>query len=160
MMITTTINQYNLTIHLQGPIEAMKTSYISDPPLAEIDIINLIARGTTTEGAPTSFGASTVLAKGLSEAESAIGSNISGLTGISGLQIDPMISGNNANPTARVGIQKRVTKNFTFTFSTDVTQPQNETVQGEYQLNKRSSVSATRDETGGFAFDGRYHTSF
>jgi translocation and assembly module TamB len=160
LMITTTINQYNLTIHLQGPIEAMKTSYISDPPLAEIDIINLIARGTTTEGAPTSFGASAVLAKGLSEAESAIGSNISGLTGISGLQIDPMISGNNANPTARIGIQKRVTKNFTFTFSTDVTQPQNEIVQGEYQLNKRWSVSATREQTGGFAVDGRYHTNF
>ena len=160
LMITTTIKQYNLSIHLQGPIEALRTSYISDPPLAEIDIINLIARGTTTEGTPTSFGASTVLAKGLSEAESAVGSNISGLTGISGLQIDPMISGNNANPTARIGIQKRVTKNFTFTFSTDVTQPQNEIVQGEYQLNKRWSVSATRDETGGFAFDGRYHTNF
>ena len=160
VLITTTIKQYDLSIRLQGPIDKLQTSYLSDPPLPPIDIINLIARGTTTEGAPESFGANTVLAQGLSAVESTVGSNISKLTGISGLEIDPMIGGNNTNPSARVGIQKRVTKNFTFTFSTDVTQPQNEIVQGEYQLNKRWSISVARDETGGFSADGRYHTNF
>jgi len=160
LLITTTINQYNLSIRLQGPIEKLQTSYISDPPLPPIDIINLIARGTTTEGAPQSFGASAVLAQGLSQVESTVGSNISKLTGISGLQIDPMIGGNNSNPSARIGMQKRVTKNFIFSFSTDVTQPQSEIVQGEYQLNKRWSVSVVRDQSGGFSVDGRYHTNF
>ena len=160
MLITTTINQYNLSVRLQGPIEKLQTSYISDPPLPPIDIINLIARGTTTEGAPQSFGASTVLAQGLSQVESTVGNNISKLTGISGLQIDPMIGGNNSNPSARIGMQKRVTKNFIFSFSTDVTQPQTEIVQGEYQLNKRWSVSVVRDENGGFSVDGRFHTNF
>ena len=160
LLITTTINQYNLSIRLQGPIEKLQTSYISDPPLPPIDIINLIARGTTGEGAPQSFGASTVLAQGLSQVESTVGSNISKLTGISGLQIDPMIGGNNSNPSARIGMQKRVTKNFIFSFSTDVTQPQSEIVQGEYQLNKRWSVSVVRDTSGGFSVDGRYHTNF
>jgi translocation and assembly module TamB len=160
LLITTTINQYNLSIRLQGPIEKLQTSYISDPPLPPIDIINLIARGTTTEGAPQSFGASAVLAQGLSQVESTVGSNISKLTGISGLQIDPMIGGNNSNPSARIGMQKRVTKNFIFSFSTDVTQPQSEIVQGEYQLNKRWSISVVRDTSGGFSVDGRYHTNF
>jgi len=96
----------------------------------------------------------------LSQVESTVGSNISKLTGISGLQIDPAIGGNNTNPSARLGIQKRVTKNFIFTFSTDVTQPQNEIVQGEYELNKRWSVSVVRNASGGFAVDGRYHTHF
>jgi translocation and assembly module TamB len=161
MLITTTINQYNLSVRLTGPIEKLQTTYISDPPLPPVDIINLIARGQTTqEGAPESFGASTVLAQGLSQVESAVGSNVSKLTGISGLQIDPMIGGNNTNPSARIGMQKRVTKNFIFTFSTDVTQPQNEIIQGEYQLNKRWSVSVVRNESGGFAVDGRFHTNF
>jgi len=160
VLITTTINQYNLSVRLQGPIEKLQTSYISDPPLPPIDIINLIARGTTTEGAPQSFGASTVLAQGLSQVESTVGNNISKLTGISGLQIDPMIGGNNSNPSARIGMQKRVTKNFIFSFSTDVTQPQTEIVQGEYQLNKRWSVSVVRDTNGGFSVDGRFHTNF
>jgi len=161
MLITTTINQYNLSISIVGPVEKLQTNYVSDPPLPPVDIINLIARGQTTqEGAPESLGASTVLAQGLGQVESAVGSDISKLTGISGLQIDPMIGGNNNNPSARLGMQKRVTKNFIFTFSTDVTQPQNEIVQGEYQLNKRWSVSVVRNASGGFAVDGRYHTNF
>ena len=160
LLINTTINQYNLSVRLTGPIEKLQTSYTSDPPLPPIDIINLIARGQTTEGAPASFGANAVLAQGLSQVESTVGSNISKLTGISGLQIDPLIGGNNTNPSARLGLQKRVTKNFVFTFSTDVTQPQNEIVQGEYQLNKRWSVSVVRNESGGVAVDGRFHTNF
>jgi translocation and assembly module TamB len=157
MLISTTINQYNLSITIRGPIEKLQTNYVSDPPLPPIDIINLIARGqTTTEGAPASFGASEVLAAGLGQ----VSNQVTKLTGIAGLQIDPLIGGDNANPSARVGIQKRVTKNFTFTFSTDVTQPQSEIVQGEYQLTKRWSVSVVRDQSGGFSMDGRFHTNF
>lgn len=157
MLISTTINQYNLNITIRGPIEKLQTNYVSDPPLPPIDIINLIARGqTTTEGAPASFGASEVLAAGLGQ----VSNQVTKLTGIAGLQIDPLIGGDNANPSARVGIQKRVTKNFTFTFSTDVTQPQSEIVQGEYQLTKRWSVSVVRDQSGGFSMDGRFHTNF
>ena len=157
MLISTTINQYSLNITIRGPIEKLQTNYVSDPPLPPIDIINLIARGqTTTEGAPATFGASEVLAAGLGQ----VSNQVTKLTGIAGLQIDPLIGGDNANPSARVGIQKRVTKNFTFTFSTDVTQPQSEIVQGEYQLTKRWSVSVVRDRSGGFSMDGRFHTNF
>ncbi|HZQ18398.1 MAG TPA: translocation/assembly module TamB domain-containing protein [Terriglobales bacterium] len=157
MLITTTINQYSLSITIRGPIEKLQTSYVSDPPLAPVDIINLIARGqTTTEGAPTSFGANEVLAAGLGQ----VSSEVTKLTGIAGLQIDPLVGGENTNPSARIGIQKRVTSNFIFTFSTDVTQPQSEIVQGEYQFTKRWSVSVTRNESGGFAIDGRFHTKF
>jgi translocation and assembly module TamB len=160
LLITTTIKQYNLSIRLTGPIEKLQTSYLSDPALPPIDIINLIARGKTTEGMPTSLGASSVLAQGLGQVESTVGSNLSKLTGIAGLQLDPLIGGNNTNPSARIGLQQRVTKNFTFTFSTDVTQPQNEVIQGEYQLNKRWSVGAGRDQNGGITVDGRFHTNF
>ncbi|MBV9573511.1 MAG: hypothetical protein JOY93_05615 [Acidobacteriales bacterium] len=82
------------------------------------------------------------------------------LAGISSLQIDPLLGGNNRNPSARVAIQQRLTKNFIFTFSTDVTDPQSEIIQGEYQLSKRWSVSVVRDESGGVGVDGRFHTNF
>ncbi|MBO0911964.1 MAG: hypothetical protein J2P13_09240, partial [Acidobacteria bacterium] len=68
--------------------------------------------------------------------------------------------GENTNPSARIGIQKRVTRDFLFTFSTDVTQPQSEIIQGEYQFSRRWSVSVVRNESGGVAVDGRFHTNF
>jgi translocation and assembly module TamB len=47
--VTTTVEPYNLTLTMRGPLDKLTTSYGSDPPLATADIINLIARGKTTE---------------------------------------------------------------------------------------------------------------
>jgi translocation and assembly module TamB len=158
ILITTTIQQYNLSLTLVGPVNKLRTSYTSDPPLPPVDIINLVARGKTTEeSAPGNFDANQVLAQGLA---GQVSSRLGKLAGISSLTIDPLFGGSNQNPSARVAVQQRVTKNFIFTFSTDVTQPQAEIVQGEYQISKRWSVSATRNQYGGFAFDGRFHTTF
>jgi len=156
--VTTTVEQYNLTLTMRGPLDKLTVSYVSDPPLASADIINLIARGKTTqESNAASQSTDSMIA---SQAASEVSSSVQKLAGISSLQIDPTLGGNNQNPSARVAIQQRVTKNLLFTFSTDVSQPGSEMVQGEYQINKRWSVSAARDQLGGVSVDGRYHTRF
>ena len=156
--VTTTVEQYNLTLTLRGPLDKLTTSYVSDPPLATADIINLVARGKTTqESAAASESTDSMIA---SQAASQLSSSVQKLAGISSLQIDPTIGTNNQNPSARIAIQQRVTKNFLFTFSTDVSQPGSEMVQGEYQVNKRWSGSMARDQLGGVSVDGRYHTHF
>jgi translocation and assembly module TamB len=156
--VTTTVEQYNLTLTLRGPLDKLTTSYVSDPPLATADVINLVARGKTTqESAAASESTDSMIA---SQAASQLSSSVQKLAGISSLQIDPTIGGNNQNPSARIAIQQRVTKNLLFTFSTDVSQPGSEMVQGEYQVNKRWSVSLARDQLGGVSVDGRYRTRF
>jgi len=154
---TTTVEQYNLTLTLRGPLDRLTTSYVSDPPLATADIINLVARGKTTqESAASSQSTDSMIA---SQVASQLSSSVQKLAGISSLQIDPTI-GNGQNPSARVAIQQRVTKNLLFTFSTDLSEPGSEIVQGEYQINKRWSVSVQRDQLGGVSVDGRYHSKF
>lgn len=156
--VTTNVEQYNLTLTLRGPFDKLTTSYVSDPPLPTADIINLIAQGKTTQEAnAVSQSTDSMIA---SQAASQVSSSVQRLTGISSLQINPLVGGNNQSPSARVAIQQRVTKNFLFTFSTDVSQPGNEMVQGDYQINKRWSVSMARDQTGGVSVNGRYHTHF
>jgi translocation and assembly module TamB len=160
VLLTTTISQYNLSLTFRGPLEKMQTSYVSDPPLPTADIINLIARGQTTQQAaasPSNFGASSLLARG---AASQVSSGVQKLAGLSSLSIDPTLGGNNSDPGARIAMQKRVTNNFLFTFATDVTSTQREIIQGEYQFNKRWSASVTRDENGGFAVDGKFHKRY
>jgi translocation and assembly module TamB len=160
ILLTTTINQYNLSLTFLGPLDKMQTNYVSDPPLPTADIINLIARGQTTQqvgAAPSNFGASSLLAQG---AASEVSGGIQKLAGLSSLSIDPTLGGNDSNPGARVAMQKRITSSFLFTFATDVTSTQREIIQGEYQFNKRWSASVTRDENGGFAVDGKYHKRF
>lgn len=155
---TTTIEQYNLTLKLRGSFDKLVTSYTSDPPLATADIINLIAQGhTTQEQNPASQSTDSIIA---SQVTGQVTGGIQQLAGISSLEIDPLLGGNNQNPSARVAIQQRVTKNLLFTFSTDLSQPGSEIVQGDYQINKRWSVSLTRDEVGGVSVDGKFHTKF
>jgi translocation and assembly module TamB len=156
--VTTTVEQYNLTLTLRGPLDKLTTSYVSDPPLATADIINLVARGKTTqESAASSQSTDSMIASG---AASQLSSSVQKLAGLSSLEIDPTLGGNNANPSARVGIQQRVSKKFLFTFSTDVSQPGNEIIQGEYQINQRWSTTVTRDQLGGVSIDGKYHKRF
>ena len=156
--VGTIVEQYNLTLNLRGPLDKLTTSYVSDPPLATADIINLVARGKTTqEQAASSQSTDSMIA---SQVAGQLSSSVQKLAGISALQIDPTLGGNNQNPSARVAIQQRVTKNLLFSFSTDVSQPGSEIVQGEYQINKRWSVSMERDQLGGVSVDGKYHTKF
>ncbi|PYV61998.1 MAG: hypothetical protein DMG95_10855, partial [Acidobacteria bacterium] len=156
--VSTIVEQYNLTIDMRGHFDTLTVSYSSDPPLSSADIINLIARGkTTSESAASSQSTDSMVA---SQAVGQVSGGLQKLAGLSSLQIDPLLGGNNQNPSARIAMQQRVTKNFLFTFSTDVSQPGSELVQGDYQINKRWSVSVTRDQLGGVSVDGRFHTKF
>ena len=155
--VGTTVEQYNLTLTLRGPLDKLTTSYVSDPPLATADIINLIARGQTTqEAAASSQSTDSMIA---SQVAGELSTGIQKLAGISSLAIDPTFGGSQ-NPSARVALQQRVTKNLLFTFSTDVTQPGSEVVEGDYQINKQWSVSVQRDQVGGVSVDGRFHKQF
>ena len=155
--VGTTVEQYNLTLNLRGPFEKLTTSYSSDPPLATADVINLLATGKTTQQSAASQSTDSMIA---SQAASQVSGTVQRLAGLSSLQIDPLIGGGNQNPSARIAVQQRVTKNFLFTFSTDVSQPGSEIVQGDYRINQRWSVSVARQEAGGISVQGRFHTKF
>jgi translocation and assembly module TamB len=155
--VTTIVEQYNLTLNLRGPLDKLTTSYVSDPPLPTADVINLVARGKTTEEAAASSQSTDSMVA--SQVAGQVAGSVQKLAGISALEIDPTLGGNQ-NPSARVAIQQRVTKNLLFSFSTDVSQPGSEIVQGEYQINKRWSVSVQRDQLGGVSVDGRFHKKF
>jgi translocation and assembly module TamB len=155
--VTSTVEQYNLTLNLRGPFDKLTTSYVSDPPLATADIINLLATGQTTQQSAGSQSTDSIIA---SQAASQFSGGVQRLAGLSSLQINPLMSSSNQNPSAQIAIQQRVTKNFLFTFSTDVSQPGTEVVEGDYQIDKRWSVSVARQEAGGVSAEARFHTRF
>jgi translocation and assembly module TamB len=159
--VATMVEQYNLTINLRGTLDRLTSSYSSDPPLSTTDIIHLIAFGnTTSESAASNASQSTDAMVASSAIGAGVTSGVQRLAGFSSLQIDPLLGGSNQNPSARIALQQRVTKNFLFTFSTDVSQPGEEIVQGDYQISPRWSVNVTRDQLGGITVAGRLHTKF
>jgi translocation and assembly module TamB len=158
--IGTTIQQYNITMRFEGPVDRLRTSYNSDPSLPPADIINLLAFGKTTEASlanpnpPGTLGAESAIASAVA---GQVTDRLTKFAGISQLSIDPTLggpgSGSQTNPGAIVTIQQRVTSKFFVTFQTDITRTQNQVVQLQYQATRRFSVSGTRDQNGGLAID-------
>jgi translocation and assembly module TamB len=162
LYVTTQVQDYNIMLNFLGPLDRLRTNYTSDPALPPVDIIHLLAFGKTTAqstatATPAALGAESAIANRLT---SQVSSRIEKLAGISQLQIDPSLGGNNSNPGARVAIQQRLTSTILFTFASDLTNTQNEVVQIKYQPRGRLSLSLTRDEYGSFAIEAKIRKKF
>ncbi|MGB8885513.1 MAG: translocation/assembly module TamB domain-containing protein [Candidatus Korobacteraceae bacterium] len=164
LQVNTTVQQYNVAMRFQGPLDKLHTEYTSDPSLPPADIIHLLAFGTTEEAANASPSQSNALgAEGVvaSQVSSQITDRVQKAVGISQLSVDPQLQQTgNQPPGAVVTIQQRVTSNLFVTFSTDVTATANTQVQVQYHLSPKWSVSGVRDQNGGFGIDGRFHKDF
>lgn len=158
LALNTTIQQYNIHLRFNGPVDQLHTNYTSDPSLPAADIINLLAFGETTEASaanpttPTNQAAMGLVA---SQVSSQITSRVAKIAGISQLSINPVLAGGSIQgPSgAVVTIQQRVTGNFFVTFSTNVATTQNQVIMGQYNVSPRVALSVTRDQNGGVAFD-------
>jgi len=157
LAVNTTIQQYNIHLRFNGPTDQLRTNYSSDPSLPEADIINLLAFGNTTEASannptPANQQAMSLVA---SQVSSQITSRVSKIAGISQLSINPVLNGGTTQGPAGaiISIQQRVTGNLFVTYSTNVASTQNQVIMGEYKLSRKTSISATRDQNGGFGFD-------
>ena len=158
LALNTTIQQYNIHLRFNGPVDQLHTNYTSDPSLPAADIINLLAFGETTEASaanpatPTNQAAMGLVA---SQVSSQITSRVAKIAGISQLSINPVLAGGSIQgPSgAVITIQQRVTGNLFVTFSTNVATTQNQVIMGQYNVSPRLSFSVTRDQNGGVAFD-------
>jgi translocation and assembly module TamB len=160
--LTTTIQQYNISMRFNGPTTQLQTQYSSDPALPQADILNLLAFGQTSGAAagevannspstPVTQQAESIVA---SQVSSEITSRISRVAGISQLSISPVLGGTgNQGAGANITIQQRVTGNLFVTFSTNTATTQSQVIQGQYQISPKVALSATRDPNGGFAVD-------
>jgi len=158
LALNTTIQQYNISMRFNGPVDQLRTNYSSDPSLPAADIINLLAFGTTTEASanapstPASQAAQSLVA---SQVSSQVTSRVSKVAGISQLSINPVLQEEPARgPRAPTSPFSNASRGISsVTFSSNVASTQNQTIQGQYQISPRVAVSATRDQKWRLRFD-------
>jgi translocation and assembly module TamB len=158
ILVTTTVNQFDLSMNFMGPIDRLRTTYTSDPPLAPVDIINLITTGHTTEASTSGQTSPESVIAG--QLTGQVSSRVEKLAGVSSLTIDPQVGGTQGNGGGKLAVQQRVTKNLFFTFSTDLRTSTGQTVQVEYQVSKKFALSTTRDQNGGYTVQVKVHKRF
>jgi len=163
----TDIRGYHISIGFNGTISKLQTTVKSEPELPEPDIVSLILTGNistdrSTNAAVTQTGlglAQSILSASLLEKVTQGRQRLYGLN----IAIDPLLIGRGNDPTGRVTIGQRVTKDLTVTFSQNLTSGVggvDRVVLVEYRLSNRFSVVGVRNERGELGFDIRLRKRF
>jgi len=162
MDVETRVRAVTVGINFSGPINKLNVSYRSDPPLAPTEIIALLtvgrspdsisytSQGNQQSGSFLQTGANTLLGNAIS---APISSQLQRFFGVSRLKIDPLISGLEGTPQARLTVEQQVSKDVTVTFVTTLNRSQQQVVRLEWNLSREWSVIALRDENGSFGLD-------
>ena len=79
---------------------------------------------------------------------------------MSKIKIDPLLTGVDTNPQARMTIEQPVTQDVTFTYITNLTRTNSAFVRVEWSLNREWSVIAVREENSAFGLDLQFKKRF
>jgi translocation and assembly module TamB len=161
----------DVVLTVTGPIDNMKLSYTSDPPLQFQEIVSLLASGKTPTSDPTllanqpsqpqqsfqQMGETAIVSKAIADP---VASRLQRVFGVSQLKIDPTFTNGSDLPQARVTLQQQVATNLTFTYVTALDDPNTQVVRIEWALNPQWSALANRDENGMFSINFMYKKQF
>jgi translocation and assembly module TamB len=163
---STHVRNYDLDITVTGTPDRLAVNYRSEPPLPKSDIIALLALGRTSQeseqlqqqSGPSPFtdeASALIINQAIN---STVSSRIQKLFGASRIKIDPQGLTTETNPTARgpqVTIEQQFANNISLTYSTNVSQSNQQIIQGEYYFTRNLSAVGTRDQNGVVSFDVR-----
>jgi translocation and assembly module TamB len=146
------IRGYRVTARLEGPLTHPTTNVSSEPSLPQGDVVSLVLNGTlsstdtsTSVLAQSGLGtAASLLTDALINAPISKASNK--LFGLSRLEISPVIGGTGSAPTARLTAARRITKDLTVTYSTNIASDPNQVLAVEYRVSNRLSFIAEYEQ--------------
>ncbi len=164
---TTTVEDYNITIGLQGNTSHLTPTFRSEPPLSEQDIFSLLAMGRTQEEqqiysteeqqAGVNSTADSLLGGALN---ATISSRIQKLFGGGSVRIDPTFVSGVGNATARITVEEPISRQATLTYATNVNSTAEQLIQGEWRVTRTFSILAVRDESGVFSLVFRLRRAY
>jgi translocation and assembly module TamB len=164
LQATTRVQDYDITLNLNGQIDRPSVTYRSEPPLPTSDIIGLLAFGQTSEESAqlnqsqSAFNSETSNAILSAALNATVSNRVQKLFGVSRIKIDPQgftteTSSSQSGPA--VTIEQQVKNNLTLTYTTNVAGASQQYIQVEYNITRSVSIVALRDQNGVVSFDVR-----
>jgi translocation and assembly module TamB len=161
----------DVVLKVTGPIDNMKLSYTSDPPLQFQEIVSLLATGTTPTSDPTllanspqlpaqsfqQMGESAIVGRALADP---VTNQLQRVFGVTQLRINPAFTSGSQLPEAQLSLQQQISNNLTFTYVTGLNTANAETVQVQWTFTPQWSAQALRDYNGIFSVTLQYKRQF
>jgi translocation and assembly module TamB len=170
------IRGYRVLVTLTGPLSQPQAVVSSEPALPQADVVSLITTGQLSSGDTS---ASVLSQSGLGTATSLLTDALinapaqratSKLFGLSRFEINPVIGGQSGStPGARLTVGKRINKNLSLTYSTNVASDPNQILAVEYRVSDRISFIAQFEQAStrrlstqndNFSFEIRFRKRF
>jgi translocation and assembly module TamB len=170
------IRGYRVIVSLTGPLSQPQAAVRSEPALPQADVVSLITTGQLSSSDTSSsilsqseVGAATsLLTDALINAPAQRAT--SKLFGLTRFEINPVIGGTTGStPAARLTLGRRISKEVTVTYSTNVTSDPNQILALEYRVSDRLSFLAQYEQastrrlsarTNNFSFEIRFRKRF
>lgn len=149
------IRGYQVIVSLVGELsntENLVANVRSNPALPQADVISLITTGNL---ANTDSGIPTLAQTGLNTAAELITDSLINdparratdrLFGLNVFEIDPVIDGQRLNASARLTVGRRINRNLQVTYSTNLSQNQEQVLALEYRVSNRLSFVAQYEQ--------------
>jgi outer membrane protein assembly complex protein YaeT len=155
------VSSYHVYVGLTGPLNDMDVTLRSEPDLPRSEVLSLITTGRTDSD---TLGSEELTRSGVGTAASLLSEQLiskptESTLGLSRFQIDPVFRPND-NPAARVTIGQQVTRDLTFTYSTNLSSEQDQTALLEYVLTNRFSGIASYTQGGSSTQGGSKDSDF
>jgi len=158
---TTRLREYDVTLNLTGTLERLDVSFASNPPLADLDVLALLAGGEETAASAaeggTGVSAETFLA---GQAATVVAARVNRLFGLDKFRIDPLTGSSGDLSSARVTVGKRLSRDLFATYSYDPSKNEAQILQLEWQISQQLTLVATQNGDGSYAVDARWERSF
>jgi translocation and assembly module TamB len=160
----TRVRSYQVTLKLSGTLEHVSTTLTSDPPLAALQILNLLAgadesavasltQAQSAQWQLAATGAASLATGRLSE-EVGLERGAERVFGLNRFSIDPsLLRGATTNPTARLTVGKRLTADLSVLYSIDLRGVDGPVLSVEYSFSDRLSILLTQSQLDGLGFD-------
>ncbi|HKY42924.1 MAG TPA: translocation/assembly module TamB domain-containing protein, partial [Pyrinomonadaceae bacterium] len=170
------IRGYRVIVSLTGPLTQPQAAVRSEPALPQADVVSLITTGQLSSGdtsssilAQSEVGAATsLLTDALINAPAQRAT--SKLFGLTRFEINPVIGGTRGStPGARLTVGRRISKELTVTYSTNVASDPNQILGLEYRVSDRLSFVAQFEQastqrltaqSNNFSFEIRFRKRF
>ena len=161
----TRVREYHIRLALSGTAERSTLSFISDPPLSDVDILSLLALGKTgpeLAGKESGVGMSEAASFATGQFQDIFERRARSLTGLDRFQVDPYVSKGNETSVPRITVGKEIIQDKLFvTVSSNVgaTAPE-QAYRIEYILDKHLSLVGERNEIGNIGADVKFRFEF
>lgn len=161
LVASTRMREFDVTLSLSGTPERLQTEFVSNPPLAELEVLALLtggrdpgSRSVDRPEAEVGGGAAESFLYG--QAASLIAGRFNRLFGLDQFRIDPLTSSTGDLSSARVTVGKQLSRDLFVTYSYDPAETEEQILEVEWSLSRSLMLVLTQNGDGTYAVDARW----